>query len=111
MWSNSSLARARPRRPVALTNVHWPLSRSQTARLTAAGMCRGLGLERRGLGRGRVVAANLRRSSSRMSRIEGAIEDLGEVPRGHLVPEQRLGVAQLVVRALPDRELQRVALG
>ena len=40
---------------------------------------------------------------------EGAIEDLGDFARGQLVAQQFLGTAQLVVRALADRDVQRVA--
>jgi len=44
-------------------------------------------------------------------RVQGTVEHLRHVPGGDLVAEQRLGVAELVVRALPDRDLEREPLG
>ncbi|MEO5616425.1 MAG: hypothetical protein ABIS67_01530 [Candidatus Eisenbacteria bacterium] len=44
-------------------------------------------------------------------RVQRSVEDLRDIPRGKLVAEQVLGAAQLVVRALADRDLQREALG
>src|SRR5207244_819863 len=38
--------------------------------------------------------------------VERLVEDFRDVPRGELVAEERLGVAQLVVRALPDGDLE-----
>ncbi len=40
MWWYSSEPVDEQRRPFGSTNAHWPLSRCQTARRTAAGMCR-----------------------------------------------------------------------
>lgn len=39
------------------------------------------------------------------------IEHLGHIPRRHDMAEQRLGMSELVVSALRDRELNEVALG
>jgi len=43
--------------------------------------------------------------------IEGPVDDLSQISRGKGVAEQGLGVAQLLMRALSDRELEEVALG
>jgi len=43
--------------------------------------------------------------------IERPVEHHGHVRGGDLVAQQRLGVAQLVVRGLADRHLQGEALG
>src|SRR5437867_2085827 len=43
--------------------------------------------------------------------IEQAFEHLRQISRRDLMPEQLLDVAQLAVRILADRELQREALG
>src|SRR2546426_9635984 len=44
-------------------------------------------------------------------RIEGAVEHLADLARGDGMAEQRLGVLQLLVRGLPDGEVEREALG
>jgi hypothetical protein len=44
-------------------------------------------------------------------RAERALEQPAKFPRGGLMAEQRLGVAQIVVRLPPDRGLQGEALG
>ena len=97
MWSYSSLVWAGQRRPLSLRNVHWPWSRSQTADLTAAAAGP--------LGRPELALLELANQD-----IEGLVENASEVARRELVPEQRLGVAQLVMGLLADRDLQGVAL-
>src|SRR5438132_6799192 len=47
---------------------------------------------------------------SRNGEIQQALEHPRQISRGDLMPEQLLYVAQLVVGALPDRELQRESL-
>jgi len=47
----------------------------------------------------------------RDKQIEGAVEHGRDIARGDLVAEQLLSVAQLIVRALADGELQKEALG
>ena len=54
----------------------------------------------------------VRRRAARLDeRIQGAFEHFGDIPGGDLVTEQGLRVAQLVVGALTDRELQQEPLG
>ena len=89
-------------RPSVPTNAHWPPSRFQTSRLTAAGMCREP--EAAGARRAGAVAASLS-SQIREQQRQRPIEDRRGIAVRDRVSQQILRAAQLVVGLAGDREL------
>ena len=95
--------------PSAPTNAHRPPSRFQTARLTAAGMYRALGVGTRG-----AWALDSRKFGSLeigKQQRHGSIDDLSQISSRNGVTQQILRSTELVVRGAGHGQLDLVAVG